>query len=354
MGFLKDFAVGFATGKAQQYESEQKIKDEEDLHRKKSLIDLDIKKQELDYKAKKEDEIRKELEKAYEEERQNRLAGETSQIFTPGSAQPTPPSPFNMAPDTSGTGIDFNEAQSWREQQAKAQYLGDEDRAKYAKTQADIADERIKMSDRQREIERQDILSKDGVSILKISAEERAKKYKEGQIESEYGRGTIFKNTTDDKAKFTAELADDALNDELKGIVASNLTNEVTGKLTIDSGTFNRFTKDSIRLTNDISSATSPEEKEQAILELMDLKADMNAQQTGLGDIIMEALTARGKQIPELSGSINQEQPAAEPVKLSTDVMSDMPAASEHTGRIIKDQTTGQRFKSDGTKWNPI
>lgn len=52
-------------------------------------------------------------------------------------------------------------------------------------------------------------------------------------------------------------------------------------------------------------------------------------------------------------GGLNSPQGGAVPLS-SDSGMDEMPPASQHKGRIITDTTTKKRFKSDGTKWNPI
>jgi hypothetical protein len=339
MSFLSDFAGGFAAVKMKQYEQQDKATYEEDAYRKKRVIDLDISKQEADYKAQKEAEIRAIRAKEYKSMIQDKTAKQMGGVFTEGSAQPTPTNTFNMAPEApANPNADFEEAQSWQAIQAKALYLGDDEIAKSAKANADIAEGRMKFSDKEREKARQDILSKDGVPILKQDVEAKTKKYKDPMIQSEYGRGQILQNTTEDKAKLQEEQKDDMLNDSLKSILADSLTNEVTGKLTVDAGTFDRFSKESIKLSNELAMATSAEEKEQLALELLELKSDMNAQQTGLGDTIFEALASQGKVIPELSTTLSTPEPEAKPVELSVDVTPESIRDDYKSGKLTKEQ----------------
>jgi hypothetical protein len=349
MSFLSDFAGGFAAVKMKQYEQQDKAAYEEDAYRKKRVIDLDISKQEADYKAQKEAERLKEQMRYINGETDDKTAEQIGTIFTPGSAQPTPPNPFNMAPESGNPNADFEEAQSWREKQARALEVGAEDVAKAANVKADIAEGRMKFSDKEREKARQDILSKDGVPVLKQDVEAKTKKYKEESILSDYGRGTLLRDAKTFKTQLQAEQKDDMLNDALKSMLAENFTNEVTGKLTIDAGTFERFSKESIKLTNDLAAATSPEEKERISLELMDLKADMNAQQTGLGDTIFEALASQGKVLPDLSSTLSPPETPTKPVELSTDTA---PAYTE--GQTATNPSTNQKMIFKGGQWQPM
>ena len=355
MGFLKDVAIGFATAQVAQDERTAKKEDEVDLHRKKSLINLDIYKQESDYKDKKAAEARAARDKEYEDYKQKKTAEQVGQVFTPGSgsAQPTPSSPFNMAPDTLNANPDFEDAQSWREKQARAQFMGDDDIAKFAKTNADIADERMKFSDKTREKERQDILSSDGLPILKLDAEAKVKKYKEPSVISEYGRGVMLRDAKEFKTKLQEEQKDDILNDSLKSILAGALTNEVTGKLTVDAGTFDRFSKDAIILSNELALVTSAEDKEKISLELLDLKSDINAKQTGLGDTVFEALASQGKVLPDLSSTLSEQEPKAKPVELSVDkAPAQTPAFKE--GQTATNPATKQKMIFKGGTWQPL
>jgi hypothetical protein len=349
MSFLSDFAGGFAAVKMKQYEQQDKAAYEEDAYRKKRVIDLDISKQEADYKAQKEAERLKEQMRYINGETDDKTAEQIGTIFTPGSAQPTPTNPFNMAPESGNPNADFEEAQSWREKQARALEVGAEDVAKAANVKADIAEGRMKFSDKEREKARQDILSKDGVPILKQDVEAKTKKYKETLVRSDYGRGAMLQDADEFKIKLQEEQKDDMLNDALKSILADSLTNEVTGKLTVDAGTFDRFSKESIRLSNELSMATSAEEKEQITLELLELKSDMNAQQTGLGDTIFEALASQGKVIPELSTTLSTSEPEAKPVELSTDTA---PAYKE--GQTATNPSTNQKMIFKGGQWQPM
>lgn len=317
MSFLKDFVGGFAAVKAAQYESEQKRKDELDLYRQKKLEDLDISKKEADYKAQKEAERFKELRKAIEGDTETRTAEQVGEIFTPGSAQPTPPNPFNMTPTSpvGDTNADFNEAQSWREKQAKAQALGAEDFAKEYKTRADIADERIKLKDKNIEKKQKGYKTREGMNVAsEIYKEDTGKLGKNESDTSLYYKYFGIKRDLSPNNEEDSEAIKQALASSAEAVKLSNILTEVTSdESQISDKSVAELKLDSenlVSLKNQYSVEQDPEKKQLLL--------------SSISDIIGEYPTADTLILRELGMDklMVAEEQVAKPVELSTDSTS--------------------------------
>jgi hypothetical protein len=315
MGFLQGFAEGFAGVKMKQYEAEDKSAQEEDLYRKKKLIDLDISKQEAEYRAKKDAERLAAEDEYVNRTNENKTADQMGQVFTPGSAQPTPPSPFNMTPTSTNTNADFEEAQSWREKEARAAKIGSETLSKQAKIKADIADERLKFSDKERDKKRQGFKSREGMNPAEEIYKDDSSKLSKGEDDTTlYYKYFGIKKSLNPNNEEDSVAIEEALRESAKAMKLANILTEITSDNSMISdksgGELKLDAENLTRLKTQYLAEQDPTKKEDILGNIIDISGDYpGGEEVILGELgILKMLRDQSEVQPvEISGEQTPE-----------------------------------------------
>jgi hypothetical protein len=296
MGFLKDFAMGFATQEAKHYEEKKKITDDEDAHRRKRLVDLDVDSKLNERKLSQQLELERQKRKDADE----RMALEmqtiygSPQISSESGAQPTPQSDFDMM-------------QYYTAKASAAKSAGLDDDSAGFKLKADVYQQRIQKKATDRDTGRQPTLTAEGISGSKAFAEREQKRIDSG-ADSIYLPETVrvgpgLRSKVDATAQ---EKALSAKAQTVYGAIESASADETTGRSNLPDAQIEILTQKAVKLHAAMTLSQDDTQKEQAAEEYTKLLMEADSMKSGLSEVIKQAL-----------GDTTEE--VAEPVNLSTD-----------------------------------